>query len=177
MAIFIFEYAAGKSKSIKKRKTKFVKNKLVVISSVFALMLGLALSCVAQANCKEDGSIRSVTKARMGNFETVTFDVNSATPDYEVKTEKPPFQQYGSEKTLRIKGPYYKSVYFKSVAWTCNIVEKVKASTSNIAAVKNIEQFEGYIDYIIGYKKKGSYISTTKSTVGKRTKIVVKFKR
>jgi len=118
-----------------------------------------------------------VTKARNGNFETVTFDVQSSKPDYEVKTEKPPFQEYGSEKQIRIAGKYYKSVYFKSVAWTCTIAEKLKASTSNIVAVRNIEQFEGYVNYIIGFRQKGSYVGTTASTTGNRTKIAVKFRR
>lgn len=154
-----------------------MRKTFLVIGSAFALLLALAFTGHAQGNCKEDGSIRSVTKARDANFETVTFDVQSASPDYEVKTEKPPFQEYGSEKTIRIKGPHYKSVYFKSVMWTCNIVERTKAATTNVAAVRNIEQFEGYVNYIIGYKKKGSYVGTTKTTTGNRTKIVVKFRR
>ena len=130
-----------------------------------------------QGRCKGDGSIRSVTKAHKGNFDTVTFDVQSASPDYEVRTEKPPFQEYGEGKTIRIAGKYYKSVYFKSVSRMCTIPEKVKASTSNIAGVRNIEQFEGYVNYIIGYRKRGSYAGTTAITSGDHTKIIVKFKR
>jgi len=172
VAIFIFD--KGRLK-IKKENIS-VKIKLIVSASFCALLL-LASGSFAQETCTEAGSILSVTKARSGKTETVTFEVNSTSPDYEVKTEKPPFQDYGGEKTLHIKGPYYKSVYFKSVSWMCDIAEKLKASTSNIAAVRNIEQFEGYVDYVIGYKKRGSYVGTTKTTEGGRTRIVVKFKR
>ena len=176
MAIFIFNKQETKIKIVTK-EDNLVRKKLLIVSFAFALLLGLAVSSAAQGNCTEDRSIRSVTKARAGNFETVTFDVQSDDPDYEVRTEKPPFQEYGEDKAIHIKGPHYKSVYFKSVIWTCNIVEKLKASTSNIAAVRNIEQFEGYVNYIVGYKKRGSYVGTTKTTHGGRTKIVVKFKR
>ncbi len=154
-----------------------MKNKLLVLGSSFALVCAFGLVSLGQGKCTEEGSIRSVTKARWGSFETVTFLVNSATPDYEVKTEKPPFQEYAEDKNLRIAGKYFKSVYFKSVMWTCRIAESLKSSSSNISAVRNIEQFEGYVNYIIGYKKKGSYVGTTASTAGKQTKIIVKFKR
>ena len=154
-----------------------MRNKLLILGTSCAFLMIFALSSVAQSKCTESGSIRSVTKARSGGFETVTFDVQSAKPDYEVTTQKAPFQDYSGDKTIRIKGPYYKSIYFKSVNWTCNIVENLKAPTTNVAGVKNIEQFEGYVNYIVGFRKKGSYVGTTKTTTGNRTKVVLKFRR
>jgi hypothetical protein len=127
--------------------------------------------------CTEQGSIKRVTKAKAGNFETVTFEVNSANPDYSVETSRPPFTLGESDKTIHIRGKYFKSVNFKSVVWTCRIAESLSTPTVTIMDVRNTEQFEGYVTYVIGYRTKSKYVGTTKITTGDKTKIAVKFRR
>ena len=153
-----------------------MKNKLLILSSVCVVVLGFSTNLLAQ-KCTDDGAIRRVTKARTGNFETVTFEVNSATPDYTVETSHPPFTLGESDKTIHIRGKYFKSVHFKSVFWTCKIAESLSAHTTQIMDVRNTEQFEGYVSYAIGYRTKSKYVGVSKTTTGNKTKVVVKFKR
>lgn len=154
-----------------------VKNKLTILCLGCLLVVSAALAARAQDRCTDEGSIASVVRARSGKHETVTFTVNSTEPNYEVTTARPPFQQYGQEKILRLRGPYYKAVSFRGIMWTCIIREDFRTKTTNIAVPRNIEQFEGHVEYIIGYRRRGSYIGTTKTVSNGKTKIVVKFRR
>ena len=155
-----------------------MKNKFIGLIAVFAAVLMLSSISMAQLQkCTEVGSIKRVTKSAAGKYETVTFEVLSGSPDYKVSNTKPPFSEYGSEKPLRIKGKYFKSIVLKGINWTCKIGESFSAKTSNIAAVNSVEQFEGQVEYIIGYNRKGSYVGETSTRFGKGRKIVLKFKR
>ena len=156
-----------------------MKNKLTILAAVACGIVVLASAASAQQQrCTEAGSIRSITKARSGNFETVTFEfVGNGLPEKaEVRDVKPPIENYGGDN-LHMKGRVFKSVFFAMVAWTCDIRENFKAKTSTIRDIKQTEQFEGYVSYAIGYTAKSKYVG--KSVVhGKRTtKFIVKFRR
>lgn len=141
-------------------------------------MILFAIVTPAQTKrCSEAGSIRRVAKSAAGNFETVTFDVLIKKPDYTVSTDKPPFQEYGSEKRLRIAGPYYKSIVFRGINWECTIGESFGAKTSNIKAVKSIEQFEGQVEYVIGYRSHSSYMGVTATSIPRGRRITIKFRK
>ncbi len=151
-----------------------VKTKLILLSAVCFLFVG---SSAAQQNCTEDGSIKRIVKARSGNFETVTFEFNGIeAPTPEVKTVRPPFEDYGGNR-VRVSGRYFKSVNFRSVNWTCRIRESLRAATTNVAGVKNTEQFEGHVEYIVGYRKRSSYVGSSSFRSGKLHKVVLKFRR
>ena len=156
-----------------------MKNKFFILAAVFAAIFALSTASSAQKlqNCSEDGSIKRVTKSVSGNFELVTFEVLSADPAYKVTNSRPPYSMYGSEKPLYIKGPFYKSIVFTGVNWTCKIRENLSASTKTITAVKSVEQFEGQVEYIIGYKTKGKFVSSYKTGTGSSRKVVLKFKK
>ena len=155
-----------------------MKNKFFTILAVCAaLMMFFSISSAQVQKCTEDGSIARVTKSSSGKFELVTFEVLSDSPDYKVSNAHRPFSDYGSEKPLSIKGNYFKSIVFRGVNWTCEIDEKLSTKTSTIMAVKNIEQFEGQVNYIIGYRTKAKYVSTTSTGTGKARKITLKFKK
>lgn len=153
-----------------------MKLKLITLAATYGMLLVLSIFSFGQ-NCTERGSIKRVANAKTGNFETVTFEVNSANPDYTVETAHPPFTLGESDKTIHIRGKYFKSIYFKSVAWTCRIAESLSTPTNTIMDIRNTEQFEGYVTYTIGYRTKSKYVGTTKITTGDKTKVVVKFKR
>ena len=74
-----------------------MKIKTMIFAAAFAVVLTLAGLTSAQIKCTEDGTIRSVSKASAGNFETVTFDVLIKKPDFKVTRARPPFSEYGSE--------------------------------------------------------------------------------
>ena len=155
-----------------------MKNKIFILAAVFAATFAFSTVTFAQQQrCTEDGSIKRVTKSVSGNFELVTFEVLSTDPAYKVTTAKVPFSEYGSEKPLHIKGPYYKSIVLTGINWTCKISEKLSAATTTITAVKSVEQFEGQVEYIIGYKTKGKFVSSYKTGTGNSRKVVLKFKR
>jgi hypothetical protein len=154
-----------------------MKNTFFIVLAVsFAIFAFSGVAMAQLANCSEPGSILRVTKSRAGNFEYVTFEVKANDPNYSVKNARPPFQNYGDDHVIHIKGKAYKSVVFREVNWTCKIRENFRAATTAIQGVKLIEQFEGQVEYIIGYSNKSKYVGVTASGVGS-TKVTLKFKR
>jgi hypothetical protein len=154
-----------------------VKNKFLIAIALCAVVFAFSSVAMAQMpNCNEPGSIMRVTKSRSGKFELVTFELKANDPNYEVKNAKPPFQMYGDEKTVRIKGNAFKSIVFRDVAWQCKIRENFSAKTTTVQGIKNIEQFEGQVEYIIGYSNRSKFVSSYVYGVGS-SKVVLKFKR
>jgi hypothetical protein len=156
-----------------------VKKNLFILFSASTLLLTCAVFTSAQiTRCTEKGSIRSVTKARSGNFETVTFEFNgtSLPQNREVTDETAPIENY-SGKNLHMKGKAFKGIHMNIVPWTCSIAENFKANTATIKDIRNTEQFEGYVSYVIGYTSKAKYVGKTEVTGPKTSRIVLKFKR
>ena len=154
-----------------------MKIKTTIFVAAFAAIMVLSGLTAAQIKCTEAGTIRSVTKASSGNFETVTFDVMNKKPDFKVSKARPPFSQYGSEERLRIRGNYFQSIVFRGINWECKITEALSAKTNNIKAVRSIEQFEGQVEYIIGYNKRGSYVGQSVTRTRKGSRVTLKFKK
>lgn len=155
----------------------FMKSKTFRLVALCAAILTMSTFAAAQKKCTEDGTIKRVTKASSGKYETVTFEMLIKDPTFEVSTAKPPFSIYGSEKRLKIAGPYYKSIIIRGINWECTIGEDLKGRTSNIKAVKSVEQFEGQVEYIIGYAKKGSYVGEKLTKTKKGSLLALKFKK
>jgi hypothetical protein len=119
-----------------------------------------------------------VTKTRSGNFETVTFVLNARTPpDHVIEDTHPPFTYSESDDVVHVRGKVFKSIQFRGVFWTCSIAENFKADTKTIMDVKQDEQFEGYVSYVIGYTKKSKYVGKSVVKNGKRCKVILKFRR
>jgi hypothetical protein len=155
----------------------FMKNKFFVVLAVSFVIFVLSGIATAQLpNCSEPGSIMRVTKSRSGKFELVTFELKANDPNYEVKDAKPPFYDYSGDNKLRIKGKAFKSIIFRDVAWQCKIRENFSAATSTVMGIKNVEQFEGQVEYVIGYSNKSKFVSSYVYGVGS-SKVVLKFKR
>ena len=155
-----------------------MQKKLLTILSACIFLLTVSAFTFGQGPCKEAGSIRSVTKARAGNFETVTFLFNGhkLPQNIDVSNETPPITNYGGDN-LHMKGKAFKGVHMNLLPWTCKIRENFGVATTTIRDIKNTEQFEGYVSYVIGYTRASKYVGKTTSTTGKNAKIVIKFKR
>lgn len=155
-----------------------MKNKLIIIATVCSSILVFSMTGIAQGPCKETGAVKSVTKARSGNFETVTFEiVGNTLPQFvDIRNEKPPIEDYGGEN-LHMRGPYFKIVNLRMVPWTCKIRENTGARTTTITGVKQTEQFEGHVEYAIGYTKRSKYVGKTTIIGRKTSKVIVKFRR
>lgn len=130
-----------------------------------------------EPRCTEQGSVRSVTKARSGSFETVTFEIVGGLPQsIEVTNAKPPIENYAGDD-LHMEGPYFKNVSLHMVAWNCRIRDHFAAPTTTITGFRNTERFEGYVIYVIGYASRKKYVGFTKLPGKKISKVVVKFRR
>jgi hypothetical protein len=155
-----------------------VKKNLIFVLLACAAVFVFSNAAMAQRlpNCNEPGSIMRVTKSRAGKFEYVTFELKANDPNYNIENGKPPFYDYSGEKRLYIKGKAFKEITFQGIAWQCKIRENFGAVTSTVQGVRNTEQFEGVVTYVIGYSAKSKYVGVTASGVGS-TKVTLKFKR
>lgn len=156
-----------------------MKSTLTILAALCCGILTCVVTASAQTRrCTEEGSIRSITKARSGNFETVTFEIagRGLPSKAEVRDEKPPIEDYGGEN-LHMKGRVFKSVFFGIVPWTCEIRENFKARTTTIRDIKQTEQFEGYVSYVIGYTARSKYAGQSVIYGKRTTRFIVKFKR
>ena len=146
------------------------------MAALAALFVFSTLTFAQQQKCTEPGSIKRISKARSGKFETVTFEVFTPSPTLKVTNAHRPFENYNGDP-VHIRGNYFKEVRFTGVNWTCKIVQNFHAATSTVMGIANTEQFEGYVTYIIGYKTKSKYVGQSSSTSGGVKRIVFKFKR
>lgn len=156
------------------RMTKHLRLALLSVSLVAFV---LSAAAAAQGPCKDPGSIRSVTKGRSGDFETVTFLINDGDPEVAISDTKPPFSDYSGEHKIRIPGKAWKEVVLRGIFWTCTIKHDFGAATRTITGIKQTEQFEGQANYIIGYSSKRKYAGMSNTVSGKTRKIVIKFRR
>lgn len=152
------------------------KSFFIVLAASAAILVFSSIAAAQVPVCNEPGSIMRVTKSRQGKFEYVTFELKANDPSYNVENAKPPFYDYSGEKRLYIKGKAFKEITFHSVAWMCKIRENFSAATTTVQGIKNAEQFEGVVKYIIGYSAKSKYVGVSASGVGS-TKVTLKFKR
>lgn len=152
-----------------------MKRRLFPILTVFGMLLMFAGTTFA-ANCSEPGSILKVSKSRIGNYEYVVFRVMMPPdPSYTVTTASPPFVEDPSGNTVSIPGPNYKSVKFTNVVWTCTIPQSF-GPTRTVRRVRNIGQFEGIVEYIIGYRPGWKYAGNYTYDVGSVRRVVVRFR-
>jgi hypothetical protein len=150
---------------------------LAVLASVL-IFAGSAWS----APCAHSGSIIEVKKWRGGSFEYVNFTVKKPLQSgfsWAVTSPAgPTFTQDPSGNTITVTGPKYKEIVFRSVFWTCTI-PFVSNPTTRIKAVKNIGQFEGVVDYVVGYVDPtltgSKYLGTTAFNCGARRCVRMKF--
>lgn len=128
--------------------------------------------------CNEAGSVRRVFKQVSGKFEYVVFElIKPAAPEFEVRTEKPPFYEDGPGDRIRVKGKYFKEIDFRGVVWTCDVRESLSARSTAIIDVTKTGQFEGYITYVIGYGRSNQYVTNYVRDEGKYRRYYVKFKK
>jgi len=152
------------------------KDLLFVLTVCSAMFL---LSAFATATpCNEAGSMRRVYKQTSGKYEYVVFElIRPAKPEFEVRTEHPPFYEDGPGDPVKVKGKFFKEVDFRGVVWTCDIRENLSLRTTAIVDVKKSGQFEGYITYVIGYLKRGQYVSSYVRNEGKYRRYYIKLKK
>jgi hypothetical protein len=127
--------------------------------------------------CNQPNSLVSVTKRKSGRTEYVIFNLkNPATTTPAVSTVSPPFTEDPSGKKLTIRGCKYKKVRFDNVVWTCTVSEQLSRTTYLISQVKKTGQFEGLIEYVIGYRCSTKSVVSYSYDDGPYKKFVVRLK-
>jgi hypothetical protein len=143
-----------------------------------ALFLGAAASAEADP-CTEANSISRVRNRTNAPYEYLVFNfVKPPTlPSYSVTTATPPFIQDPSGEPVTVNGDRFKRVRFEGVVWTCSIEEIFVVPRQAIKDVKNTGQFEGIIEYVVGYGGASQYLNTYTYDAGGIRKIVLRFRK
>jgi hypothetical protein len=131
--------------------------KVIVTALVASTFLFLAASEAQAAACTEANSIVIVKNSRVGTREYVDFWVKkpvtlsvSAVAD----NSGPNFREDPSDRLIVVPGNRWSRIRFMSVNWLCSIPENLSLPKPIVRSVKSIEQFEGYVTYIIGRRNK-----------------------
>jgi hypothetical protein len=132
--------------------------------------------------CTDPGSIVSVTNTSSGIFEYVTFKIKrpvNSDYGYSVATVFAPFKEQPSDNPVTITGPHYKRIRFRGITWMCEIGENFVLPKSTIKDIKRLEQHEGIVVYVVGYKKTAikRYVSTTTSSTSSHRLVKMKFRK
>jgi hypothetical protein len=150
-------------------KTTIMKLLLFVFVIVFS-------NEIFAQNCNEPNALVSVRKRKTGHTEYVIFTLqNPVTATNTITGATPPFTQDPSGQTVHVSGCRYKKVSFRDIVWTCKVKE-IMSNTYLVKQVKNIGQFEGHIDYVIGYKCSTKSVVHYQYTTGNLTKLVVRLR-
>ena len=154
---------------------------LKITMTAIALGVLLLLSTVAYAQpCTDPSSIISVSNTSAGSFEYVTFRLQkplNAGYGYSVATVHGPFAEEPSDNPVTIVGPRYKRIRFKGITWMCTIAENFSLPKTAIKAIKGLEQHEGIVVYVVGYRSASTYVSTSTVNAGSIRKVIMKFKK
>jgi hypothetical protein len=134
--------------------------KLAVTALVASAFLVFAAGEAQAAACTEANSIVIIKNSRVGTREYVDFWVKkpitlsvSALAD----NTGPNFREDPSDRLIVVAGNRWSRIRFMSVNWTCSIPTNLSLPKPIVKSVKSIEQFEGYVTYIIGRRNK-SYL-------------------
>lgn len=140
------------------------------LTAVTGLGFLLLLATVAAAQpCTDPGAILSVKNSSAGNYEYVTFSLKrplNSGYGYSVSTVTGPFTEEPSGNPATIAGPKYKRIRFRGITWMCEITESLALPKTAIKGVKRLEQHEGIVVYVVGYRWASTYISTKTMNVG-----------
>ena len=143
-----------------------MKKQLRLSIAVLTALLTLAGVSFA-ANCTGPGSIIRVKKFRSGGFEYVDFIVkrptNSSFHWAVTSPAGPTFTEDPSGNTITVPGSRFKEIVFRSVTWMCTIPQ-TNLATTRIKKVQKIGQFEGVVDYVVGYTGPASKYQGTTAT-------------
>lgn len=141
------------------------------------LFIVFAPSLAIAANCNGPSSIVRVSNSASGGFEYVDFKIKKpAAPRFFTTNVLPPFLEDPSGTPINIAGSHWTKIQFRDVDSYCSILQFLSLPKPAIRAIKNIEQFEGQISFIVGRSASSHYISTKVKNGVAFTTVRVKFK-
>jgi hypothetical protein len=126
-------------------------------------------------NCSAPGSMTSVRTYKSGNRDIVEFKIKSpATYKKSITAVTGPFTRGEGDDQVVVRGALFTRVHFEPLDWTCQTPNTFSAKPV-VKDVKLVEQFEGFITYIIGRKAGSHYLGTTDVACGTSRCVRVKF--
>jgi hypothetical protein len=142
------------------------------------LILAISMLSATQANaanCNTAGSMTQVKNFKIGTKEYVEFKIKSpATYTKTITAVTGPFTQDPSGNPVTVNGALFTQVRFQSIDWTCTI-PRIFTPKPVVKDVKSIEQFEGYVTYVIGRSALTHYLGVNDVPCGGYRCIRVKF--
>jgi hypothetical protein len=147
-----------------------------IFAGLCALSASILLGTAAQAvNCNVAGSMTQVKNFKVGAREYVEFKIKSpATYIETIAAVTGPFEEDPSGDPVVVSGALFTKVQFHTLDWTCTI-PRIFTSNPVIKDLKSIEQFEGYITYVIGRRPLSHYLGVVDVPCGGYRCVRVKF--
>jgi hypothetical protein len=142
---------------------------------IICLFLATA-SAAAAGTCASQNSIIKVSNTRVGLRELVKFQVKAPlTGSFAITAGSgPTFIQDGSGNPVSVRGNRWTDVVFRNMDWMCSARTRFALPKPVVKDIKNIGQFEGQIEYVIG-RRNGHYLGHAVSTAGGITTITLKY--
>lgn len=145
---------------------------------VAAAIIILGVGGAQATDCIAPHSIRQVRNGRGPWTEFVRFDINgSPNRPFQVTPTRPPFVADPSGRPIRVSGDKFRRISFKNVDWTCTIRERLSLPRLAIKDVKRPRQFEGVVDYIVGYSAASNYVGARAYPYRSNWRVVLRFRK
>ncbi len=145
------------------------------IAATFAILVAFT-SVAAAGSCVTPNSIIKVSNSRVGVREMVQFQIKAPFTGSVAVTagNGPTFFEDGSGDPVRVGGNRWTSVVFRGMDWMCSSRKVFALPKPVVKDIKNIGQFEGQIEYVVG-RRNGHYLGKTQSTAKGVTTITLKY--
>lgn len=151
----------------------------IILICIFLVSVFMQSKLFAQgAQCTDANALASYKNTKIGLYEYAVFIFNCPTEfTYSVSSVSPPFTFDPSGELLIINGNKYKKITFSNVYWQCLSANNVQIIPGRkIMGLKMIQQFEGKISLVIGFRKNVKLKSTYFYYSGNYKYVVMKFK-
>lgn len=128
------------------------------------------------AVCTSSNAIIKVENQKIGVREVVDFYIRTPFAGVFMVTAAPNgnFIQDGSGNPVSVAGNRWTDVKFRNMNWMCSSSTIFSLPKPIVKDIKNIGQFEGQIEYVIG-RRNGHYLGQTMTTAGSMKRLRLKF--
>jgi len=131
--------------------------------STFTLAAMLVNAPCQAANCSAENSMTSVKNFKVGALEYVEFKIKSSASFVTTTAAVTgPFTEEPGDipvTPIPVNGALFTKIQFHLLSWDCTI-PKAFSAKAIIKDVKQVEQFEGYVSYVIGRRSASHYLNT-----------------
>ena len=126
------------------------------LSTIVCILAGAALfpQFTTAQTCNQPGALLSVRNTVQEPFEYIVF---TFVDPYEGKGnlfpgDKGPFTQLPLNNNIRVRGDQYYKITFPNVRVMCDTKQYVQVPQTKVMDIKQLQQSDGIITYIIGLK-------------------------